>query len=141
MTSSVPPSVVRQRMLAEKRQLAGLFIKEVEENLASLSEACMLGSKQYELARGSDQLQFFGDQLRRQLDKVYDRVTTINDALVKYQRFRSSGAGQEDYGKKCAEFQQFIAWYRDGLNTALQNLRTRLNEDMREPEEPELMTP
>jgi hypothetical protein len=137
----MPWSVVKKKMWVERRRLAELLLKEVDQNLASLSEARLLVSTQYEAARGSDQHELFSEDLQRQLEKTYDKVTTINDALVKYQRFRSSSAGQEDYEKKNAEFQQFIAWYRDGLNTALQNLRTRLNAEMKEPPEPELMTP
>jgi hypothetical protein len=135
----VPWSTVKQRLIVEKRRLAGLFLKEAEENLAALADGKLLASKQYETAKASDQLQFLDAALQRQLAKVYDRVTTVNDALVKYQRFRSAGAGQEDCEKKTAEFQQFIAWYREGLNTAILNLRGRLNEEMREPVEPEPM--
>jgi hypothetical protein len=131
---------VKQRLIAEKRRLAGLFLKEAEDNLAALADGKLLSLKQYETVRASDQLQFLDEGLRRQLARVYERVTTVNDALVKYQRFRSAGAGQEDHEKKTAEFQQFIAWYREGLNTALLNLRSRLNEEMREPPEPEPMT-
>jgi len=135
----VPWSAVKQRLEAEKRRLAGLFLKEVEENLSALAEGKLLASKQFETARGADQLQFFEGGLQRQLEKVNERVTTVNDALVKYQRFRSAGAGQDDYEKKTAEFQQYIAWYREGLNTALQNLRTRLVEEMKERPERESM--
>jgi hypothetical protein len=137
----VPWSAVKKQLWVEKRRLAEALLKEAEENLARLAETQLLGSRQYELARGTDQMELFGDELQRQMEKAYDKVTTINDALVKYQRFRSLGAGQVDYEKKSAEFQQFIAWYRDGLNTALQNLGIRLKEEMREPPEPELMTP
>jgi hypothetical protein len=135
----VPWSAVKQRLIEERRRVAGLFLKETEENLAGLSEGKLLASKQLETAKESDQLQFLDPGLRRQLEKAYDRVTTVNDALVKYQRFRSAGAGQDDYEKKTAEFQQYIAWYREGLNTALLNLRGRLIEEMREPPEPETM--
>lgn len=137
----MPWSAVKKQLWVEKRRLAEALLKEAEENLARLAETQLLGSRQYELARGTDQMELFGDELQRQMEKAYDKVTTINDALVKYQRFRSLGAGQVDYEKKSAEFQQFIAWYRDGLNTALQNLGIRLKEEMREPPEPELMTP
>jgi len=136
---SVPWSAVKQRLIEERRRVAGLFLKETEENLAGLSEGKLLASKQLETAKESDQLQFLDTGLRRQLEKAYDRVTTVNDALVKYQRFRSAGAGQDDYEKKTAEFQQYIAWYREGLNTALLNLRGRLIEELREPPEPETM--
>lgn len=135
----MPRSAVKQRLEAEKRRLAGLFLNEVEENLASLAEGKLLVSRQLEAARGADQLQFFESGLQRQLEKVNERVTTVNDALVKYQRFRSAGAGQDDYERKTTEFQQYIAWYREGLNTALQHLRGRLIEEMREPQEPETM--
>jgi hypothetical protein len=135
----VPWSAVKQRLIVEKRRLAELILKEVEENLAVLSEGKLLSSKQFEMAKASDRLQFLETGLQRQLEKAYDRVTTVNDALMKYQRFRSSRAGQEGYEKKTAEFQQFIAWYREGLNTALLNLRGRLTEEMREPPEPETM--
>lgn len=135
----MPWSAVKQRLEAEKRRLAGLFLKEVEENLSALAEGKLLASKQLETARGADQLQFFESGLQRQLEKVNERVTTVNDALVKYQRFRSAGAGQDDYEKKTAEFQQYIAWYREGLNTALQNLRARLVEEMKERPERESM--
>ena len=141
ITRFVPWSAVKQRLQLEKRRLAGLFMKEAEENLAILSEGKLLSSKQFETAKGSDQLQFFESGLMSQLERVYERVATVNDALVKYQRFRSAGAGQDDYEKKTAEFQQFIAWYREGLNTALINLRGRLIEEMREPQEPETMAP
>ena len=135
----MPWSAVKQRLIEERRRVAGLFLKETEENLAGLSEGKLLASKQLETAKESDQLQFLDTGLRRQLEKAYDRVTTVNDALVKYQRFRSAGAGQDDYEKKTAEFQQYIAWYREGLNTALLNLRGRLIEELREPPEPETM--
>jgi hypothetical protein len=132
---------VKQRLVAEKRRLAAVFLKEAEENQAALAEGKLLASKEYENVKAADQLQYFDSALQRQLAKAYDRVTTVNDALVKYQRFRSAGAGQEDYERKTAEFQQFIAWYRDGLNTALLNLKARLIEEMREPPEPEPMAP
>jgi len=135
----VPFSVVKQRLIVERHRLTELFLKETEENLAALAEGRLLVSKQYETTSAADQLQFLTPDLQRQLAKVYERVTTVNDGIVKYQRFRSAGAGQDDYEKKTAEFQQFIAWYREGLNTALLNLRGRLNEEMHEPAEPELM--
>jgi len=137
----VPWSAVKHRLIAEKRRIAGLFLKEAEENLTALAEGKLLISKQYETTKAADQLQFLDDGLQRQLARAYDRVTTVNDALVKYQRFRSAGPEQADYEKKTAEFQQFIAWYREGLNTALLNLKGRLTEEMREPQEPEHMTP
>jgi len=131
--------VAKQKLIAEKRRLAGLLLKEAEENLSVAGEGRLLVSKQYEAVKAADQLQFLDEGLQRQLAKAYDRVVTVNDALVKYQRFRSAGPEQADYGKKTAEFQQFIAWYREGLNTALQNLRSRLLEEMKEPVEPERM--
>lgn len=137
----MPWSAVKHRLIAEKRRLAGLFLKEAEENLAALAEGKLLSARQYETAKAADQLQFLDDGLKRQLARAYDRVTTVNDALVKYQRFRSAGPAQEEYDRKTAEFQQFIAWYRDGLNTALLNLKARLIEEMREPPEPEPMAP
>jgi hypothetical protein len=137
----VPWSAVKHRLIAEKRRLAGLLLEEAEGNLAALAEGKLLSSKQYEIAKAADQLQFLDDGLKRQLAKAYDRVTTVNDALVKYQRFRSAGPEQAEYERKTAEFQQFIAWYGDGLNTALLNLKARLIEDMKEPQEPEPMTP
>jgi hypothetical protein len=131
--------VAKQKLIAEKRRLAGLLLNEAEENLSAAGEGMLLVSKQYEAVKAADQLQFLDEGLQRQLAKAYDRVVTVNDALVKYQRFRSAGPEQADYGKETAEFQQFIAWYREGLNTALQNLRSRLLEEMKEPVEPERM--
>ena len=135
----MPWSAVKRRLVSERKQLAGLLLKELEENLAALAEGRLLGTKQHEEAEGSDRLQLFGEDLQDQLRRAYDRVDTVNDALVKYQRFRSGGAGRDDYEKKTAEFQQFIAWQREGLSTALQNLRARLSEVLREPEESEPM--
>ena len=131
--------MAKQKLIAEKRRLAGLLLNEAEENLSAAGEGMLLVSKQYEAVKAADQLQFLDEGLQRQLAKAYDRVVTVNDALVKYQRFRSDGPEQADYGKETAEFQQFIAWYREGLNTALQNLRSRLLEEMKEPVEPERM--
>jgi hypothetical protein len=133
----VPWSAVKRPWWVEKCRLAESLLAEVDDNLAKLSEMQLLGSKKYELAMGTDRMELFGDELQKQLAKAYEKVTTINDALVKYQRFRSAMAGQEDYEKKNAEFQQFLAWYREGLNTALQNLRTRLADELKEPKEPE----
>ncbi len=135
----MPWSAVKQKLVAEKRRLAAAFLREAEENQAALAEGKLLASKEYENVRSADQLQFLDSGLQCQLARVYERVTTVNDALVKYQRYRSAGAGQEEYEKKGVEFQQFIAWYRDGLNTALLNLKSRLREEMREPPEPEPM--
>lgn len=136
----MPWSAVRRRLVSERKQLAGLLLRELEENLAALAEARLLATRQYEDAEGSDRLQLFGEDLQDLLRRAYDRADTVNDALVKYQRFRSGGGGQDGYEKKTAEFQQFIAWNREGLNKALQNLRVRLNEVLRESEEPERMS-
>jgi len=135
----VPWSAVKRKLWVEKRRVAETLLKEVEENLANLSQKRLLVFHQFENARGSDQLQFFGEELRRQLVKANEKVTTINDAMVKYQRFHSAGVMQEGYEKKNAEYQQFIAWYMDSLATSLLNLKARLQEEMREPPEPEIM--
>lgn len=137
----MPWSIIRKKLWVEKRRLAELFLGEVDGNLQNLSENKLLVSKVFEVAKGADQLQLFGEELRRQVLKTYEKVTTINSALVKYQKFRSSGAGDPEYEKKNSEFQQFLAWYHGGLETSLQNLRGRLADEMKEPPEPELMTP
>ncbi|MBM4249614.1 MAG: hypothetical protein FJ149_09330 [Euryarchaeota archaeon] len=135
----MPWSDIKKRLVLERRQLAGTLLKELEENLSALAERKLLSERRYGLARDSDRLQFLGEELQNQLSRVYDRVRTINDALVKYQRCRSAGAGQEGYEKKTADFQQYIAWYSEGLHAALVNLRARLAEEEREPAEPETM--
>lgn len=137
----MPWSVVKKKLWVEKRRLTELFIGEMDANLQNLSENRLLVSKVYDVAKGADQLQLFGDELTRHIIKTYEKVTTINDALVKYQKFRSSGAGDPEYEKKNSEFQQFLAWYSGGLNISLQNLKSRLGEEMKEPLEQELMTP
>lgn len=137
----MPWSVVKKKLWVEKLRLAELFLGEVEANLKDLSENRLLSEKVYDVARGADQLELFSDGLSRQIIKTYDKVATINDALVKYQKFRSGAAGDPEYDKKSSEFQQFLAWYCGGLTTSLQNLAGRLKEELEQKPEEEILTP
>ena len=137
----MPWSVVKKKLWVEKLRLAELFLGEVNANLKDLSEGKLLSDKVYEVARGADQLELFGEELSRHITRTYDKVTTINDALVKYQKFRSTSAGDPGYEKKGAEFQQFLAWYRGGLSTSLQNLAGRLKDELEKKPEEDIMTP
>jgi hypothetical protein len=137
----VPWSVVKKKLWVEKLRLAELFLGEVNANLKELSEGKLLSDKVYEMARGADQLELFSEELSRHITRTYDKVTTINDALVKYQKFRSTSAGDPGYEKKSIEFQQFLAWYRGGLSTSLQNLAGRLKEELEQKPEEEILTP
>ena len=137
----MPWSAVKKQLWAEKVRLAAAFLGEVEANLLNLSESRLLVAKVYDVARGADQLELFNEELSRQTTKTYEKVTTINDALVKYQKFRSSSASDPEYDKKCSEFQQFLAWYRGGLTTSLQNLASRLREELLEKPDREQYTP
>ena len=134
-------SVVKKKLWAEKVRLAGSFLAEVEANLQNLADYRLLVAKVYDVARGADQLELFSEELSRQIIRTYEKVTTINDALVKYQKFRSSSAGDPEYDKKSSEFQQFLAWYRGGLSTSLQNLAGRLKGELQEKPDREQFTP
>ena len=136
----MPWSVVKRKLWLEKKALAGQFLEETEANLKNLAETKLLATKTYDLAAGADQLQLFPEETGRQIDRAYEKVATINDALVKYQKFRSSAASDPDFDKKCSEFQQFLVWYRGGLTATLENLRARLSEEMKEPPEQERMS-
>ena len=137
----MPWSVVKRKLWLEKKALAGQFLEETEANLKNLAETKLLATKTYDLAAGADQLQLFPEETGRQIDRAYEKVATINDALVKYQKFRSSSAGDHEYEKKSAEFQQFLAWYRGGLLTSLQNLAAKLKDEAVQKEEEDKYTP
>lgn len=137
----MPWSAVKKQLWAEKVRLAETFLAEVEANLLNLSENRLLVAKVYDVARGADLLELFSDELSRQTTRTYEKVTTINDALVKYQKFRSNSAGDPEYEKKSSEFQQFLAWYRGGLTTSLQNLASRMREELLEKPDREQYTP
>ena len=136
----MPWSAVKKKLWVEKVRLAELFLDEVNANIKDLSEGRLLADKVLEVAKASDQLELFSEELARQITRTYDKVATINDALVKYQKFRSSAASDPDFDKKCSEFQQFLVWYRGGLTATLENLRARLSEEMKEPPEQERMS-
>ena len=137
----MPWSVVKKKLWVEKLRLAELFLGEVTTNQTDLLECRLLSEKVYEVAKGADQLELFSEELSRQILRTYEKVATINDALVKYQKFRSSSAGDPDYEKKMAEFQQFLAWYRGGLSSSLQHLADRLKEELAQKPEEEILTP
>lgn len=137
----MPWSAVKKKLWVEKVRLAELFLDEVNANIKDLSEGRLLADKVLEVAKASDQLELFSEELARQITRTYDKVATINDALVKYQKFRSSSAGDPEYEKKSAEFQQFLAWYRGGLLTSLQNLAAKLKVENEQKSEDERYTP
>ena len=137
----VPWSVVRKKLWVERLRLAELFLGEVTANQTDLMEGRLLSEKVFGVAKGADQLELFSEELSRLVVKTYDKVATINDALVKYQKFRSSFAGDPEYEKKSAEFQQFLAWYRGGLSSSLQYLAERLKEELAQKPEEDVFTP
>jgi len=137
----VPWSVVKKKLWAEKVRLAEAFLGEVNSNIKDLTEGKLLADKVYDVATAADQLELFSEELAAQIRRTYDKVNTINDALVKYQKFRSSSAGDHEYEKKSAEFQQFLAWYRGGLLTSLQNLAAKLKDEAVQKEEEDKYTP
>ena len=137
----MPWSVVKKKLWVERVRLAELFYGEVNTNLKDLSEGRLLTDKVYEVARAADQLELFSEELARQIARTYEKIATINDALVKYQKFRSSSAGDPEYDKKSGEFQQYRAWYRGGLTTSLKNLAGRFKEESEQKSEGEMFTP